>query len=313
MTQVIEFFCGIGGLSNCLPAGTTATGIDISGKALEIYQRNFGHPVISKTIESLTADDLAGACREDSLWWMSPPCQPHTRRGLQRDLQDTRSKALVNVVRLVQQCRPAHLGLENVPEFADSESRQLLESALDECGYQFGSLTLCPTRLGATNRRERFYLIASQGDVEPWRPPQPVPQQPRLEEEPDLAQLILDAELQADYQNAIHVVDREAFLSGSATTRCFTSAYGRSPVGSGSYLDSGNWVRRFSPREILWQLGFPQDFYLPHLPCKRLWPVVGNSLSRAAVRHVLQHLPVDLFAESRNLATVPPAHGRAEG
>ncbi len=312
MTSVIEFFCGIGGLANCLPPGVCCTGIDISGKALEIYQRNFGHPVICKTIESLSANDLPDSGSGHDLWWMSPPCQPHTRQGLQQDLNDRRSAAFVNLVGLIQQCRPRHVGLENVAEFADSDSLQLLTSTLRDCGYQTRSLILCPGSLGGINRRRRFYLIASQAKIEPWRDPLPEPVPARLEETPDWHQLSPETSWLSDYRDSVHIVDRDAFMAGEAMTRCFTSAYGRSPLRSGSWLADGDRLRLFSPREILWQLGFPTEFYLPSLPCKRLWPVVGNSLSRAAVGYVLRHLPLDRFEVLRPFPAAPPVDVPAE-
>jgi site-specific DNA-cytosine methylase len=78
----------------------------------------------------------------------------------------------------------------------------------------------------------------------------------------------------------------------SAETHCFTSAYGRSVVRSGSYLRTRAGVRRFSPHEIVRLLGFPEQYQLPEdWPARRLWPLVGNSLSVAAVRYVLRAIP----------------------
>jgi len=51
-------------------------------------------------------------------------------------------------------------------------------------------------------------------------------------------------------------------------------------------------LRRFSPREILRLLGFPDSFHLPdNLPMRQAWRHVGNSLSVVAVRHVLSVIP----------------------
>ena len=79
----------------------------------------------------------------------------------------------------------------------------------------------------------------------------------------------------------------------SAVTSCFTSAYGRSPVRAGSYLrEADGRIRRFSPPEILRLLGFREMFQLPvALSYARAWPLVGNSLSVPAVRHVLACIP----------------------
>jgi site-specific DNA-cytosine methylase len=47
-------------------------------------------------------------------------------------------------------------------------------------------------------------------------------------------------------------------------------------------------LRRFSPREILRLLDFPEDYSLPpDMPREVAWRLVGNSVSVRAVRWVL--------------------------
>jgi hypothetical protein len=110
----------------------------------------------------------------------------------------------------------------------------------------------------------------------------------------------VDPELVRRYEGALDVVDPDV---PGAVTACFTAAYGRSPVRSGSYLalngpdGPGNpsdqpRLRRFSPTEVLRLLGFPAAFTLPpDLPPEKAWPLAGNSLSVPAVRRVLSSLP----------------------
>ena len=75
-------------------------------------------------------------------------------------------------------------------------------------------------------------------------------------------------------------------------TCCFTSAYGRSHVRSGSYLQQDTGVRRFSPTEILRLLGFPASYRLPpDLSLSKAWRLVGNSLAIAPVRAMLSTIP----------------------
>jgi hypothetical protein len=74
-----------------------------------------------------------------------------------------------------------------------------------------------------------------------------------------------------------------------ACAACFTSAYGRSVVRSGSYLATPTGLRRFSPAEILRMLDFPDTYRLPpDLPLRVAWSLVGNSLSVRAARWVLR-------------------------
>jgi hypothetical protein len=101
--------------------------------------------------------------------------------------------------------------------------------------------------------------------------------------------LRVDPGLVRRYRHAMDIVDPE---DPAAVTACFTSAYGHSPVRSGSYLQTPSGLRRFSPAEILRLLGFPATFTLPpKLPLAAAWRLVGNSLSIPAVRHVLSAIP----------------------
>jgi site-specific DNA-cytosine methylase len=142
------------------------------------------------------------------------------------------------------------------------------------------------------NRRERFYLVAALGDrLSP-------PNKDSVFERVRLADMLdrdVDERLWVDpgvvrkYRHALHVVDPR---TACEPTRCFTSAYGRSHVRSGSYLMTEQGVRRFSPTEILRMLRFPDSFCLPaDLELRRAWSLVGNSLSVPAVRYVLSTIP----------------------
>jgi DNA (cytosine-5)-methyltransferase 1 len=77
-----------------------------------------------------------------------------------------------------------------------------------------------------------------------------------------------------------------------AYTTCFTSGYGRSLMHSGSYLQCEAGVRRFAPEEIVRLLHFPEEFRFPNgMTLRKKWHLVGNSLSVAAVRKVLEAFP----------------------
>jgi site-specific DNA-cytosine methylase len=312
---VLELYCGIGGCAAALaglPAATrVVAAIDVDRRALEIYRRNFPHPAPhrtrARTLDSISARELAGY--EADLWWLSPPCQPFTRRGLRRDEADPRARSFLALLDRLDDLgpeAPRHLALENVPGFAGSRCHARLLATLERAGYRFREGCLCPSELGVPNRRRRYYLAASRdGEVGDWlpaagEPPQPGPlasfldppdqtaRQPELRVDPDLARR---------YEGALDVVSPEA---PAQVTACFTAAYGRSPVRSGSYLRlPDNNLRRFSPQEILRLLGFPESYALPPgLPARKTWPLVGNSLSVPAVRRVLAALPALRVAAS---------------
>jgi DNA (cytosine-5)-methyltransferase 1/tRNA (cytosine38-C5)-methyltransferase len=287
--RVLELFCGIGGCAAAVgQRAHVVAAVDIDRTALDIYARNFPHETVARTIESIPCADYRAW--EADLWWLSPPCQPYTRRGQQRDLADPRAAGLLAVIDRIPQLLPSCIALENVPPFQASQAYRHLRETLHQCHYQVHDVLLCPTELGIPNRRHRFYLVASRCALRPVATPcrPAVPLADFLDERPDPA-LELSAAIAQRYASAIDLVDAGDL---HACSSCFTSAYGRSHIRSGSYLLTPTGLRRFSPREILRLLGFPDSFHLPdNLPMRQAWRHVGNSLSVVAVRHVLSVIP----------------------
>ena len=286
--RCLELFCGIGGFAEAADrlGWQVLRAIDIDQHAANVYRRNFGHEHQTRTIESLPIEELTAVGAD--LWWLSPPCQPFTRRGSQRGLNDPRSAAFCHLVRHLASARPARLALENVPEFAESNAAEWLRQTLKANGYQWYEQTWCATELGIPNRRRRYYLMASRLALRP-RELRCQPLRPLREFLDDDADdtLVPSPALLAGYRSAIDCVDAD---EPHTVTSCFTSAYGKSPAQSGSYLRWNGQLRRFSPREILRLLGYRDDFILPEqLSLRQQWKLVGNSLSVPVVLHCLKH------------------------
>ena len=286
--RVVELFCGIGGCAAALEnRADIVAAVDINREALRVYAHNFPHPTFAREITSLSSRQLRAW--QSDLWWMSPPCQPYTRRGRQRDLLDPRSSALSALTDYIRHLRPRYVALENVPEFQASCGHEQLRKACE--GYVVQERVLCPTDVGIPNRRRRFYFVAGREELRPWPALPDLRAMPIQCETAALAQddLTVPERVVREYQRALHVVEKPSLRE---VTACFTSAYGRSWVRSGSYLRNGAELRRFSPPEILHLLGFPASYRLPQdLPPCRSWPLVGNSLSVPVVRYVLSTIP----------------------
>lgn len=282
----LELFSGIGGAAAALGArGEVVRAVDQSPYAGRVYRHNYDHPLESWNLAGVRSQQVAGA----DGWWMSPPCQPFTVRGNQRDLDDPRCRPLLRLLTLLPEVAPRALALENVATFRTSRARRHLLEVLDATGYHHRELDLCPTALGVPNRRRRYYLVASREPLPPHPEPEQVgrPLSTYLDADPDPS-LYVEERLRQRYRHALPVVDAD---DPAAVTYCYTSAYGRSPVHAGSYVRDAQGVRRLSPREILRLLHFPETYALPSgLERARAWSLVGNSVSVAAVRHVLAPL-----------------------
>ena len=308
--RIADLFCGIGGIAEASHrvseafqkngaslAGETSTSppkvvtaIDIDQSVASLYHHHHGIVPRCSTIESL---QRVAEHRHEPLdmWWLSPPCQPYTSRGAQRGSRDSRSQALKRLMQLIPRESPHLIGLENVPAFEGSQHHQQLKQTLSESGYQFKDYKLCPTDLGIPMRRRRFYLLAKL-DGKPFPPLSTNKGQRQLTEFID-NECWYDNSLKVSptevyrYENAMNIVEVD---NRDAITACFTSAYGKSPIRSGSYLYSSTHdaVRRFSPNEIAKLMGFRDDFFSTSpLSQRTQYRLIGNSLAVPVVHKLL--------------------------
>jgi DNA (cytosine-5)-methyltransferase 1 len=286
---VLVFFCGFGGCAAALTGAEVTAAIDLNRHALAVYAHNFPHRREARAVQFLP-ESFWRSCGAE-LWWLSPPCQPFTQRGLRRDVEDPRARPFLAVIERLCKDRPRYVAMENVPGFQGSRAHAVLRESLEKAGYSWvRERLLCPSQLGLPNQRRRFYLVAGrEALLEPVTPRldhRPLAQ--FLDPSPDPA-LAVTAELLSQYKGALRIVDAE---DPQAVTTCFTSAYGRSHVRSGSYLHTSSGVRRFSPTEILRLLDFPETYTLPPgIELASAWRLVGNSLSLAPVRMMLAMVP----------------------
>jgi len=296
--RVLELFCGIGGCAAALgPDDTVVAAVDQNRTALSVYTANFPHPVRPALVESIP--DADWRAWTSAVWWMSPPCPPYTRRGLRRDVDDPRARSFLALLDRIERECPAAVALENVAGFAGSRAHEALRAVLARGHYDVRETQLCPSELGLPNRRPRFYLVASRESLHEWpaRAGSPCALHRLLDPQPD-PELWCDPALPARYPHALDIADP---ADPAAVTACFTAAYGRSPIRSGSYVKTPTGPRRCSPAEILRLLGFPASFRLPpDLPRRTAWSLVGNSVSVRAVRWVLT--AVRPWADSGSLA-----------
>lgn len=281
--RLLELFAGIGGAAVAFQNQVEiVAAIDINKNAKAAYEANFPHPYLTKSIESLSAKALKEFNAD--IWWMSPPCQPFTRRGLNRDDQDTRSAALKKLIDAIDVARPETFMIENVLGFQNSKMRDLLIRKLTACDYHFHEYQLCATEFGIPNNRPRYYLVASQTECEKLTFQKSKAQKLSefLDEEID-ERFWIDPKQLGEKINGLNVVDAQ-----SDSSICFTSAYGRWLKISGSFISDGDRLRRFTPKEVSRLLGFPESFQMPTtLNDLQRWKLLGNSVSVYVVERLL--------------------------
>lgn len=286
MVRVLELFAGIGGCAaaaRSLPL-TIAVAVEQDATCRAIYGETFGHPTRPYNLVGAPASLYAD--HADGLWWASPPCQPFTVKGRQRDVEDPRAEPFLALIEAVRRHQPAALAVENVPGFVGSRVHRALVCALDDGGYTWREQQVCPTELGIPNRRRRWYLWARRrgpvGALQLTRVGRPL--ETYLDDEPDDG-LWLEPEVGRAYRHALDVVVPE---DPGAVAACFGSGYGRVVVRSGSYVGVGGRLRRFSPGEVARLLHFDGLCVPPGLRPQQLWAKLGNSLCVPVVGAVLE-------------------------
>jgi site-specific DNA-cytosine methylase len=291
----LELFCGIGGFAAATYGRVEITqGIDLSEHALAVYKHNFPtHKIRQISLDRVKPEVLNES--DPDLWWLSPPCQPYTVRGVQQDLEDHRALSLIHLLNLLRagEVGPRTIAMENVEGFLESRARQLLLETLDGAGYAHRvERLLCPTALGVPARRLRYYLVASRDPL--LSAPKPALHTRALVDYLDAGPvdeaLVVPAEDVAKHGPGMRILDVEA---PGVELNCFTSAYGKTFRCAGSYIQLADGrVRRFSPDELLRLMCFPDWYSFPDGMTQRMrYKHIGNSLSIAAMREILRVIP----------------------
>lgn len=281
--RTLELFAGLGGLSLGLPEGfELVAAYDQDADAAEAHERNHGVPVLRRDLASVEAAELGRW--QAAAWLLSPPCQPFTRRGRGRDVDDPRCRGLLRVLELLPECRPEHLLVENVVGFFGSRAHRRLVETLDALGLERAELELCPSERGAPVRRPRQFLVASRRPLAPSG--QQPPARPRalsdyLDAEPQPG-LRVPRPLRERYDDHLPTPGRDGRLG------TFTRSYGRALTGAGPLLWDDEGPRWLSPEEILRVHEFPESFRFPESQSRRTrWRLAGNSVHVGSVREAL--------------------------
>jgi len=165
--DAVDLFCGAGGLSHgLLKAGVTVrAGIDLDPHCDYPYTQNNGSAKFllkdvceldSKTISKLyrpTAFKLLAGCA---------PCQPFStlRNGTDRKSSD-KWPLLNEFSRLVRECGPDLVTMENVPNLLKQSIFTDFVKALKHQGYHVSSKIVDAAHYGVPQRRKRLVLLAS--------------------------------------------------------------------------------------------------------------------------------------------------------
>lgn len=186
--QVVDLFCGVGGLSYGMKRCgiNIAAGIDIDSTCAFAYNQNVQAKFINKNILDVTGKELAGLYDKNKRKILvgCAPCQPFSshshkiknKKNIAED--DNRWKLLNEFKRLVEETQPEIISMENVPQLINHTIFDEFVKSLKAQSYFISSYKKaisCPD-YGVPQRRFRLVLLASKlGEIELIPPTHSVP------------------------------------------------------------------------------------------------------------------------------------------
>jgi DNA (cytosine-5)-methyltransferase 1 len=167
----IDLFAGIGGFHAALAAlgGRCVYASEIDPEAKVVYKTNWHHEPDGDITEAAN-DDRVTVPSHDVLA-AGFPCQPFSKSGYQRGMDEARGTLFWNIARVLEERRPSVVLLENVRNIAGPRHRHewdVIIRTLRDLGYRvsdepavFTPHLLPPSRGGRPQVRDRVFIAAS--------------------------------------------------------------------------------------------------------------------------------------------------------
>jgi DNA (cytosine-5)-methyltransferase 1 len=176
----VDLFAGIGGFHASLAAagGRCVFVSEIDEDARRVYERNWGphvaprdgRPLLEGDIVPLTDPAVVHVPDHDVLA-AGFPCQPFSKSGHQRGIDETRGTLFFNIARVLQDKQPSVILLENVRNLAGPRHRgtwATIVGTLRDLGYRvsdtptvFSPHNLPPTLGGTPQVRDRVFILGT--------------------------------------------------------------------------------------------------------------------------------------------------------
>lgn len=169
--RFVDLFSGIGGFHLALSDGFDAECVlasDIDPDCRNVYETNFGiRP--AGDINDLTPESGPVQVPDHDVLCAGFPCQPFSKSGLQRGINETRGTLFYNILRVLEARRPRWVILENVRNLAGPRHRDTwltIVKQLRDLGYRvadepavFSPHLLPPELDGRPQVRERVFIL----------------------------------------------------------------------------------------------------------------------------------------------------------
>lgn len=169
--RYVDLFAGIGGFAAALEAfgGECVYSVEIDAAAAKVYERNWGHSPLGDITED--ANDVVMKVAAHDVLVAGFPCQPFSKSGAQRGMDETRGTLYWNILKIIQAHHPTVVLLENVRNLAGPRHKhewEVIIQTLREEGYRVSAIPavfsphLLPLERGGRPQvRERVFISAT--------------------------------------------------------------------------------------------------------------------------------------------------------
>ena len=170
--EVIDLFCGIGGLSYGMKSAgfDIRAGFDLDWTCQYAYETNTGGKFFYKDVKEVTGDEIQAlySNKKNAIRVLAgcAPCQPFSSYAFKKkDKDPNKYELLYEFGRLVEEVNPDIVTMENVTQILNFKSKPVLKDfvkKLESLGY-FVDLNrvFCPD-YGIPQTRKRLVLLASK-------------------------------------------------------------------------------------------------------------------------------------------------------
>jgi DNA (cytosine-5)-methyltransferase 1 len=163
----VDLFCGAGGLTHglTLEGIPVVAGIDLDPACRFPYETNNKTRFLERDISQVTSaeiNQLFGNAKFKILAGCAP-CQPFSTYAhrYESDGIDGKWGLLYQFSRLIRECRPDVITMENVPTVAKHQVFHDFVSSLEQIGYQIWYGVVDSSQYGVPQSRRRMVLLAS--------------------------------------------------------------------------------------------------------------------------------------------------------
>ncbi len=172
--QVVDLFCGVGGLTCGLTrAGLeVVAGIDVDPTCSYAYEHNNHVPYLRRNIREISGEEIEGLYNAHSMRILvgCAPCQPFSQMRSKlgkSNLLDEKYDLLLEFGRLINEIHPTIISMENVPNIRDTNVYNEFVSLLEQNGYHYDAKVVYCPEYGIPQTRRRFVLVGSLlGEIE---------------------------------------------------------------------------------------------------------------------------------------------------